>query len=87
MEPGESVGRTFYVKNTGDAPITLSMATSGWNPAVADGSISIVWDREGVSLNPGLSISATLTLVASATSYSVSGITNFGVNIIITGSG
>jgi hypothetical protein len=52
--PGESVGRTIYVKNTGNAPVTLSMALSGWNPAAADGPISIVWDREGVSLNPGL---------------------------------
>ena len=48
VEPGESVGRTIYVKNTGNAPVTLSMALSGWNPAVADGPISIVWDREGV---------------------------------------
>ena len=27
VDPGESVGRTVYVKNTGNAPITLSMAT------------------------------------------------------------
>ena len=82
--PGESVNRTIYVKNTGNAPITLSMATSGWSPAAANGPISIVWDREGVSLSPGLSISATLTL---GVSPSVSGITDFGVNIVVTGSG
>ena len=54
VDPGESVDRIVYVKNTGNAPVTLSMALSGWNPAVANGPISIVWDREGVSLNPGL---------------------------------
>ena len=85
--PGESVNRIVYVKNTGNSPVSLSMVTSGWNPAVANGPISIAWDREGVSLNPGLSISATLTLNASLTSYSVSGITNFTVNIVVTGSG
>ena len=42
------------MKNTGNAAVTLSVALSGWNPAAADGPISIVWDREGVSLNPGL---------------------------------
>ena len=82
--PGDSVSRTIYVKNTGNAAISLSMALSGWNPAVANGPLSIVWDREGVSLNPGLSISATLTLNVSP---SVSGIADFGVNIIVTGSG
>ena len=84
VEPGESVNRIVYVKNTGNAPVTLSMVTSGWNPAVAYGPISIVWDREGVSLSPGLSISATLAL---SVSPSVSGITDFGVNIVVTGSG
>ena len=82
--PGESVNRTIYVKNTGNAPTTLSMATSGWSPAAANGPLSIVWDREGVSLSPGLSISATLTL---GVSPSVSGIADFGVNIVVTGSG
>ena len=82
--PGESVNRTVYVKNTGNAAITLSMATSGWSPAAANGSINITWDREGVSLNAGQAVAATLTLL---TSPGISGITDFSVNIIITGSG
>lgn len=81
--PGESVSRTVYVKNTGNAPITLSMAAAGWNPAAANGSISIGWDREGVSLISGQVVAATLTL---STSPSISGM-NFSVTIIITGSG
>ena len=82
--PGESVNRTVYVKNTGNAPITLSMATSGWSPAAANGSINITWDREGASLNAGQAVAATLTL---STSPGISGITDFSVNIIITWSG
>ena len=81
--PGESVSRTVYVKNTGNAPITLSMATAGWNPAAANGPISIAWDREGVSLTSGQVVVAAITL---STSPSISGM-NFSVTMIITGSG
>ena len=35
--PGGSVPKTIYVKNTGNAPITLSMTTASWNPGIAAG--------------------------------------------------
>ena len=54
VEHGESVGRTIYVKNTGNAAVTLSVALSGWNPCGCDWPDKHRWDREGVSLNPGL---------------------------------
>ena len=82
--PGESVSRVVYVKNTGNVPITLSMTTAGWNPAAANGPISIAWDREGVSLTSGQVVVATITLLMSP---SISGITDFSVTIVITGSG
>jgi len=82
--PGESVSRVVYVKNTGNAPITLGMATGGWNPAVAEGQLAISWNREGASLSPNGSIAATLTLTVSA---SVHDVASFSANIIITGSG
>jgi hypothetical protein len=84
VRPGESVNRTVYVKNTGNAPITLTMAASGWNPAAANGPITIAWDREGASLTGGQSLSATVAL---SVSPSISGITDFSVNLIVTGSG
>ena len=55
VSPGESVDRTVYVKNTGNAPITLSIATSGWSPVAANGPITIAWDSEATSLYPGQS--------------------------------
>lgn len=82
--PGENVNRTVYVKNTGNAPITLSMVTTAWNPAGANGPITLTWNREGMSLNAGQSTSATLTLNVSS---SISGIADFSVTMIITGSG
>jgi hypothetical protein len=84
VSPGESVDRTVYVKNTGNAPITLSMTTSGWSPAAANGPITISWNKEGTVLNAGQSTAATITL---STSSGISGITDFSVNIIVTGSG
>jgi len=82
--PSDSVLRTIYVKNIGNVPITLSMTTTAWNPAIAAGQINVTWDRESALLNAGQSISATLTLNVA---QNVSGITSFSLNIIITGSG
>jgi archaellum component FlaG (FlaF/FlaG flagellin family) len=85
--PGENVNKTIYVKNTGNAPITLTMTTSSWSPTTANNAISIGWDREGISLASGQMVAATISLSTSANAYIVYGITDFSVNIIITGSG
>ena len=82
--PGGSVSRTIYVKNTGNVPMTLSMATTAWNPAGAAGQINVTWDKENTALNSGQSTSATLTLNVS---QSISGVTSFSMNIIVAGSG
>ncbi len=84
VAPGESVNRTIYVKNTGNAQITLSMAASGWNPPTANGQIAVSWDREGAALGAGQSVAATIVL---SVSPSISGVSDFGVNVVITGSG
>jgi hypothetical protein len=84
ISPGGSVVRTMYVKNTGGAQLTLSMATNGWSPAGAGSSMSLSWDRESTVLGVGQSTAATLTLSVSS---SISGITSFSVNIVITGTG
>ena len=82
--PGGSVPKTIYVKNTGNAPITLSMTTASWNPTIAAGQINVAWDKENTILNAGQSTSATLTL---SVSQNVSGVTSFSMNIIVSGSG
>ncbi|MCJ7559973.1 hypothetical protein MUO79_05065 [Candidatus Bathyarchaeota archaeon] len=82
--PGGSVPKTIYVKNTGNAPITLSMTTTSWNPTIAAGQINVAWDKENTVLNAGQSTSATLTL---SVSQNVSGVTSFSMNIIVLGSG
>ena len=82
ISPGDSVTKTVYVKNTGNAPITLSMTTSSWDPGIASEYITISWNREGTSLNPDQSVSATVTL---SVSPSINDVANFYVNIVVTG--
>jgi hypothetical protein len=84
ISPGTTVTRTIYVKNTGNTQITLGMTTSGWSPTSANGPLTLTWNRQGVTLSAGASAAATLTLSVSS---SISGITTFSVNIVITGTG
>ncbi len=84
VPPGGAVSRAAYVKNTGNAPVTLSMAVVNWNPSAANGPITVTWDKTGTVLAPGQSVNATITLSVSA---GISGITDFSVSLVITGSG
>jgi hypothetical protein len=84
IAPGGSVTSTIYVKNTGNVQITLSMTKTNWNPPGADGPITLTWNKEATTLSAGASTAATLTLTVSS---SISGITTFSVNIVITGTG
>jgi uncharacterized repeat protein (TIGR01451 family) len=84
MAPGDTVTRTIYVKNTGNAQITLNMTKTNWNPTGANGPITVSWNKESTTLNPGVSTAATLTLSVSS---SITGITSFSVNIVVTGTG
>jgi len=84
LSPGGTVTRTIYVKNTGNTQVTLSMTKANWDPASANGTITLTWNREGTTLNAGQSTAATLTLSVSS---SISGITSFSVNVVISGTG
>jgi hypothetical protein len=82
ISPRNSVNRTIYLKNTGNAQITLFMTKTNWNPVNADGPITLTWNRENATLNVDQVTSAILTLTLSK---SISGITNFSVDIVFTG--
>ena len=83
-EPGDSLNRTIYVKNTGSAPMTLSMSCSGWSPVEAENYLTLYWDKEGAQVDANVIVQAVLTL---SVSESVSGFTDFSFNIVIEGSG
>ena len=84
LEPGDSVEKTVYVKNTGNAPLTLKMTSSDWDPIEAEGQITLSWDKEDAELGPYAIVAAVLTL---SVSPSISEITDFSSNIIIEGTG
>lgn len=83
ISPGQTITRTVYIKNTGSGvSLSLSMNTSNWSPASANGPIMISWNQAGTRLAPNQSVAATLTLTASS---GITDITNFNVQISIVG--
>ena len=82
ISPGGTSTQTLYIKNTGDKPLVLQGAADNWNPSEADGPITITWNRENDNIASGQTLQAVLTLSVSST---ISGITDFSVDIIITG--
>lgn len=80
--PGSSSSRTIYVKNTGNAPISLNMTVNTWNPSNAVNYMNLTWNQESTGLNVGNSVATLLVLSVSA---SVTGITSFSFNATITG--
>ena len=84
VEPGYHVNATIYLRNEGNAPITLSLDTKNWSPSNASNYIILSWDYTDQTMDPGTVMKINLTL---AVSPNVTGITNFTFDIIITGIG
>jgi len=82
IRPGESKNVTIYLKNTGNVPLTLSLATDNWNPSNAGTYLSLTWDYSGGQLQANGVLQVTLTLTASSNTQ---GITSFSFDVIITG--
>jgi hypothetical protein len=82
ISPGGNSTQTLYIKNTGNSPLTLKMTKNNWDPPEANGPITITWNREDADINAGQSLQAIITLSVSST---ISGITDFSVDIVITG--
>jgi hypothetical protein len=84
ITPGNNQTRVVYVKNTGTGTsLTLSISTNTWTPSIANGPITVTWDQEGTRLAPGQSVAAVIKLTSSSSIVDVS---NFSVQILITGS-
>lgn len=79
---GETINKTIYIKSTGHSQLMLKMTKINWDPSEANGPITLTWNREGTNINDGQSVQAVITLSVSS---SISGITDFSVDIVITG--
>jgi hypothetical protein len=84
VSPGGTKDITVYIKNTGNSPITLSMATSNWNPTNAHNYMTLTWNYAGQTINANNVTPVTFTLTVSA---SITGITNFSFDITIAANG
>ena len=58
MKEDDKVTKTLYLKNIGDMPVILNMKVSEFIPSDIRELISLSWDMEGLSLNPGESTPA-----------------------------
>ncbi|MCK4884433.1 hypothetical protein KAS24_00030, partial [Candidatus Bathyarchaeota archaeon] len=63
---------------------TLSMSTSNWSPSTAPNYISLNWNYNGQPVNPNGYVGVTFTLNVSG---SIAGISSFGFDINLVGSG
>ena len=84
VAPGSSTVETVYVKNLGSVTMTLNMTSNTWTPSNCPTYMSLTWNDEGVAVNVGDSVQADLNLTVSS---SITGITSFSFNVVITGSG
>jgi hypothetical protein len=84
LSPGGSVTKTVYIKNTGSGvSLNLNMTPSNWSPANVNNYLTLTWNPTSATLGPGASTAATITLTVSST---ITDVTNFSVQINISGS-
>jgi hypothetical protein len=84
LNPGAQKSVTVYIRNEGSSAVTLTQSTSNWSPSTASSYMTLTWNYNGQTINPGASVQVRLTLTASA---SVTGVAAFSFNIVIVGSG
>lgn len=84
IEPGTTENMAFYILNTGNSNVMLSMNITNWSPSSAANYITLSWDYEGQSIGPNRVLLTTLTL---SMSPNIQGITSFSFDIVVTGSG
>ena len=84
LDPGSNKTVTVYVRNEGNAAATLSKAAQNWNPSTASSYMILNWNYASQTLSVNQVLQVKLTLVVAST---ISGITNFSFDIIITATG
>jgi hypothetical protein len=82
INPGSITTQTVYVKNTGNAPETLTMAVTNWSPPNASTYLTLNWNQQNTVLTAGQSVQATLTLTAASNTGTL---TNFSCSVTFTG--
>ena len=84
LEPGQTVDKNVYVKNTGNTPITITFSTDNWNPVSAEEHLSLTWNYDGLQIQTGKALLVTFSLTVSS---SISGVTSFSFDIVLEATG
>ena len=84
MEPGETKGITVFIRNEGNVPSTLNITTESWVPSEAQTYITFTNNYNGSVLKPMDKVQVLFSL---AIKSSITGITQFSFDIVITISG
>jgi hypothetical protein len=82
LSPGESKNVTVYLRNEGNVALRSNLTVQNWVPADSSSYIGLVWNRENQTVAAGSVVTAVLTL---SVSPSITGITDFSFDIVITG--
>jgi len=85
MKPGSSQNIIIYVRNEGNESVTLSIATSNWNPPEAADFIHLSWDYTGEIIEESQVIPVTLSLYVDVGIKGISSIA-FDAMLVATGS-
>ncbi|MEM2741068.1 MAG: hypothetical protein QXD95_02855 [Nitrososphaeria archaeon] len=83
-EPGSIKNVTVYIRNEGNAPITLFLQTINWNPVNATDYISLSWNYSRQTIVPNEVVAVNLSLSISS---NIQGITIFSFDIVVIGIG
>jgi len=84
IDPGSNMTVTIYVRNEGNTVVTLSKATQNWTPTTSASYMTLNWNYSGQAMSVNQVLQVRLTLGISQT---ISGITNFTFDVIITTTG
>lgn len=84
IPPGGLSQTTLYLKSVSTVPSNLTLTTEAWVPKPAASYITLTWDYDGSSLQPGEIRAVLFTLNVSP---GITGITEFSFDIVITAAG
>ncbi len=84
IPPGGTSTVTLYLLDNGTAPVTLTFSTTNWQPTNAPTYLSLAWNYNNQTIQPGSAITVDFTLMASPQTV---GISTFSFDTIITASG
>ena len=83
VEPGSVENVTVFIRNEGNAVVSLSLNTTNWNPSNASDFIALGWDYGRQAVDPNEVVQVALFLSVSSR---VEGITTFSFDVLIVGS-